>query len=87
MAASYDTLRDAGQTLVNQVPSAMSVAKVHLDQTLTFFGLYGYAKDRSRVEALAKQAANGYFEAKEQENEDLHNTLVRPAQTHTGLPL
>jgi tetratricopeptide (TPR) repeat protein len=85
-ASTYETMKETPQVHVNQVPSAMTHAKITLDGTSTFFGLYGYAKERTDVQALARKVTNSYFEDKEEENFRLHEDLVSPVTTSTGLP-
>lgn len=75
------------QVHVNQVPCAMSASAFTLSDRMTFYGLYGHAKDKDTIRAFAQTLDSNYFSAKEEENRSLHEQLVRAVSTKTSRPL
>jgi hypothetical protein len=75
------------QTHVNQVPCAMTGAKIRLDQKKTFFSLIGYSKQKEFIESMKEDLTFDQLIQKEFENSDLHENLVSSIETKTKLPL
>lgn len=84
---SIDQLRQVKQTHVNQVPCAMSGYTFEKLEKTSFVSVIGYASDKSVLDDISKTFDKDYFQKKEQENLELHQSLVSSIETKTSYPL
>ncbi len=82
-----EELRKIKQVHVNQVPCAMSGYTFEdFDQT-TLYSLIGYASDKTILDEITTKFDASYFKQKEQENLELHQSMVSSIETKTNEPL
>lgn len=84
---SIEELRHISQVHVNQVPCGMVGYSLNLTGTSSFVSVFGYTAKQTRLDPFLKKANLAYFAKKEQENLDLHQSIVGAVETHTSLPL
>lgn len=81
------TFSQQKQAAVNQVPCAFVYASFELDESMTFFGVFGYGKDQAMI-ANYRQSINGaQLESKFNENASMANNLLNLVETHSNEPM
>ena len=83
------TLKDQKQVRVNQVPSAMIyfTYKLKPNTNKTFTSMFGYVEHEDKLISLTKKTSQAYIQNKEEENEDIHQSLTSVMDTKTKYPI
>jgi hypothetical protein len=82
-----NTLKNQSQTRVNQVPCAMTGAKCILQENISFFSIIGYAQNKEMLDEVHQHLSVQKLLAKSLENEQIHQNISKPIETHTSQPL
>ncbi len=82
---SYDEIKNEPQYSVNMVASAMSAYKVTLkNEVFKHISSIGYTKNEADLINFSKNVSTKYFEDKEIENLEIHETIVNHIDTVTN---
>ena len=84
MNNSYDQFSKLEQTMVNQVPSAMSLLKFHNLKDEVFISVIGYASSTDILDEKVKLYSVSKLEEKRLENQKLHQKLMQAVETKTN---
>ncbi len=84
---SIDELSKISQVHVNQVPCAMSGFKFENTEQVSFVSVIGYVKDKNILDEISKRLDLQYFADKENENMQIHESLVSAIETKTNYPI
>ena len=87
MKLNYAEMSKQIQAPVNQVPSGFVVASLQLKKQETFYGLFGYSQQRSKLSELLQGMTALTFEKKFEENKSVIDVLTQEIKTNTALPM
>lgn len=84
---SYQSFIQQPQAAVNQVPSAFVSSTISLDDSITFYGVFGYGKDQAIIQDYRHHISRQILDEKYEENTTIISNLTGLVKTTTAEPM